>query len=99
MSIARVETMVKLLVTVLDIEELEMFSVLPSSSVVDILNTVYDPSRVLIQLILGKGKPSNEQVSDSDCGLRIRLVIIGSISIIGASKKKINKQKKRQSSP
>ena len=71
MSTTHDEAMVNVLVTVLDMEVLVMVSVLPSSSVVDILNTVYDPSRVLIQLILGRGKPSNEQVSDSDCGLRI----------------------------
>ena len=72
MSIAVVGEIVNMLVTVLDTVESEMRNVLPFTIVEAILNSVDEPSlKTFIQLRSGRGRPSNEQLSEIISGLII----------------------------
>ena len=72
MSIAVVGEIVNMLVTVLDTVESEMRNVLPFTIVEAILNSVDEPSlKTFIQLRSGRGRPSNEQLSEIVSGLII----------------------------
>ena len=70
MSIAVVGEIVNMLVTVLDTVESEMRNVLPFTIVE--ANSVDEPSlKTFIQLRSGRGRPSNEQLSEIVSGLII----------------------------
>ena len=72
MSIAVVGEIVNMLVTVLETVESEMRNVLPFTIMEAILNSVDEPSlKTFIQLSSGRGRPSNEQLSEIISGLII----------------------------
>ena len=84
MSVARVEWIKKELNTVLLDTVLLMVILLSPSIVSPALNTVIDPSvLVLIQVIVGKGVPSAEQFRKSCSGLRSWMTLGGEIIILG----------------
>lgn len=65
-SVARVEVMENTLDTLLADGVFVIMALLPSPNGVDIFKVVMEPSvRVLIQLMLGRGKPSATQLRES----------------------------------